>query len=64
MTREMPAAVYVGDGRLEVQHVSTPDLAPGDVGTLTITLGLGAYTLYCSLPDHEAAGMKATINVR
>ena len=40
------------------------DLAPGDVGTLTVTLGLGTYTLYCSLPDHEAAGMKATINVR
>jgi len=40
------------------------DLAPGDVGTLTVTLVLGTYTLYCSLPDHEAAGMKATINVR
>ena len=40
------------------------ELAPGDVGTLTVTLGLGTYTLYCSLPDHEAAGMKATINVR
>ena len=40
------------------------DLAPGDVATLTVTLGLGTYTLYCSLPTHEAAGMKATINVR
>lgn len=40
------------------------DLVPGDTGTLTLELGLGTYTLYCSLPQHEEAGMKATISVR
>jgi hypothetical protein len=40
------------------------DLAPGDTGTLTVALGLGTYTLYCSLPQHEEAGMKASISVR
>jgi len=40
------------------------DLAPGDTGTLTVELGLGSYTLYCSLPDHEEAGMRVDISVR
>jgi hypothetical protein len=40
------------------------DLAPGDSGTLTLELGLGTYTLYCSLPDHEAAGMHTEISVK
>ena len=40
------------------------DVAPGESDTLTLTLGLGSYTLYCSLPDHEAAGMSVNINVR
>ena len=40
------------------------DLAPGDTGTLTVDLAAGTYTLYCSLPLHEEAGMKATISVR
>jgi hypothetical protein len=39
-------------------------LAPGDSDTLTLTLTAGSYTLFCSLPDHEAAGMKANISVR
>src|SRR5262245_10607096 len=30
-TELMPAAVYIGDGRLEVQQVAMPELAPGDV---------------------------------
>jgi uncharacterized cupredoxin-like copper-binding protein len=40
------------------------DLAPAETGTLTLTLAAGTYTLYCSLPQHEDAGMKATISVR
>ena len=31
---------------------------------MTLDLWLGTYTLYCSLPDHEEAGMRATISVR
>ena len=51
----------VRDATRDLGHI---DLVPGDVGTLTVTLGLGTYTLYCSLPNHEEAGMKATISVR
>ena len=40
------------------------DLAPGDTATLTVTLAAGSYTLYCSLPLHEEAGMSAVISVR
>jgi plastocyanin len=51
----------VRDGARDLGRI---DLAPGDTGTLTVELGLGTYTLYCSLPLHEEAGMKATISVR
>lgn len=51
----------VRDGTRDLGKI---DLAPGDTGTLTVELGLGTYTLYCSLPTHEEAGMKATISVR
>ena len=40
------------------------DVAPGQSDTMTLNLWLGSYTLYCSLPDHEAAGMSVNINVR
>ena len=40
------------------------DVPPGESNTLTLDLWLGSYTLYCSLPDHEAAGMSVNINVR
>lgn len=31
MTEQMPAAVYVGDGAIEVQEIDVPALGPGDV---------------------------------
>ena len=40
------------------------DLAPGETGTLALALAAGSYTLYCSLPQHEDAGMSAVISVR
>ncbi len=52
-------AVRAGD-----REYAELDVAPGDTATLTVDLGLGTYTLYCSLPDHEEAGMRATISVR
>jgi plastocyanin len=37
---------------------------PGSRTDLSVTLGPGTYTLYCSLPNHEAAGMHATLVVQ
>ena len=36
----------------------------GGTKTLTATLPAGTYTFYCSVPGHEAAGMKGTLTVR
>jgi plastocyanin len=30
----------------------------------TFNMSAGSYTLFCSLPTHEAAGMKATLTVQ
>ena len=35
----------------------------GGTRTLTLTLPPGTYTFYCSVPGHEAAGMKGTLTV-
>jgi hypothetical protein len=40
------------------------DLGPGDSGSLALDLAAGSYTLYCSLPEHETAGMRLVISVR
>jgi len=59
---------YVGDGslthtllikdksgfKLQVSH---------DTKTATVNLTPGSYTLYCDIPGHESAGMKATLTV-
>jgi plastocyanin len=41
-----------------------PTSAPGFHGDLTLNLHAGTYTLFCSLPGHEAKGMKATLTVQ
>ncbi|HSZ69695.1 MAG TPA: plastocyanin/azurin family copper-binding protein [Solirubrobacteraceae bacterium] len=40
-----------------------PTSLPGFHGDLTLNLHPGTYTLFCSLPGHEAKGMKATLTV-
>jgi plastocyanin len=43
---------------------SLPNTAPGAHPSLpTLDLHAGTYTLFCSLPGHEAKGMKATLTV-
>jgi plastocyanin len=41
-----------------------PNTLPGAHPDLTLNLRPGTYTLFCSLKDHEAKGMKATLAVR
>jgi plastocyanin len=39
-------------------------ILPGERGTLAIRLRPGRYRLWCSLGDHRAQGMRATLRVR
>jgi plastocyanin len=41
-----------------------PNTPAGALANLRVTLGPGSYTLFCSLPEHEAKGMRATLLVR
>jgi plastocyanin len=43
---------------------SFPTSDPGTHADITLDLHPGTYTLFCSLPGHEAKGMKATLTVR
>ena len=40
-----------------------PETAAGERTKQTVTLAAGTYRLTCTLPGHEAAGMKATLSV-
>ena len=42
---------------------SLPNTMPNAHPNLTLNLHAGSYTLFCSLPGHEAKGMKATLKV-
>ena len=42
---------------------SFPTSEPGTHTDLTLNMHPGTYTLFCSLPGHEAKGMKATLTV-
>jgi plastocyanin len=44
--------------------LALPSTASGAVADVSGTLPAGRYTLYCSLPGHEAAGMHATLTVQ
>ena len=41
-----------------------PVVGSGGVSTIKFTLKPGTYTFYCSVPGHEAGGMKGTLTVR
>lgn len=44
--------------------LATPDLSAGETATLDLSgLAPGSYTLVCTVPGHEAAGMKTTVEV-
>jgi uncharacterized cupredoxin-like copper-binding protein len=41
-----------------------PDVQPGQVADLELTLPPGRYTLWCSVANHRALGMTATLVVK
>ena len=43
---------------------AVPEMLPGGVGEWRGRLTRGRWTLYCSLPGHKRAGMRATLTVR
>jgi len=44
--------------------LATPMISPGSTTALKLTgLAPGTYEIYCLVPGHEAAGMKATLHI-
>jgi plastocyanin len=61
---------YVDDGSLthtllikEKTGFKLQVASHNDSKSAKVTLTAGTYTLFCDIPGHEAAGMKATLNV-
>lgn len=44
--------------------IKGPVVGKGKTSTVSATLKAGTYTFYCSVPGHEAAGMKGTLTVK
>jgi hypothetical protein len=51
-------------GRASRRAAAVPETLPGGVAEWRGRLTKGRWTLYCSLPGHRAAGMRATLRVR
>lgn len=51
------------DSEGPVPNGSIPDTAPDAHPSIKLNLRAGSYTLFCSLSDHAAKGMKATLVV-
>ncbi len=52
------------DSGADAEAGSLPNTQPGAHPQLALDLRPGSYTLFCSLPEHEKLGMKATLVVR
>jgi plastocyanin len=51
-------------GHASAKPAAVPETLPGAVAEWRGKLTKGRWTLYCSLPGHKAAGMRATLTVR
>jgi plastocyanin len=50
--------------RVGARHIAgTPVVAPGERAELTVKLAPGRYSFWCSVADHRARGMRATLVV-
>jgi uncharacterized cupredoxin-like copper-binding protein len=56
--------VAAGQARSSAEPAAVPETLPGAVAEWRGKLTEGRWTLYCSLPGHKAAGMRATLTVR
>lgn len=46
------------------KKIAQTDIITGESTSTELTVKPGTYTYYCSLPGHEAAGMKGTLTVK
>ena len=53
-----------GHGRRTGTRRGTPEVPSGGTSQLRLVLRPGRYELFCSLPGHRAAGMRARLTVR
>jgi len=51
-------------GAPAARAASVPETLPGGVAEWRGKLSRGRWTLYCSLPGHKRAGMRATLKVK
>jgi plastocyanin len=61
---EDPHNLHLLETAADSEAGAFPNTAPGVHEDLELNLRAGTYTLFCSLPGHEAKGMKATLTVR
>jgi len=55
--------VPIGKARSSAKPAVVPETLPGGVAEWRGKLTRGQWTLYCSLPGHKKAGMRATLTV-
>jgi plastocyanin len=60
---EDPHNLHLAEPAEGTEAGSFPTSEPGTHADLTLNMHPGTYTLFCSLPGHEAKGMKATLTV-
>ena len=51
-------------GRSARRTFAVPETPPGDLAELEVRLPTGRYRLWCSLPGHAQAGMRAKLRVK
>jgi hypothetical protein len=53
-----------GPGVSARRTFAVPEIPSGDLGELEARLASGRYRMWCSLPGHEQAGMRAKLRVK
>ena len=59
----LPHNVTIENAGTEKEQGASETITAGST-SVTITLAKGTYNYYCSVPGHEAAGMKGTLTVQ